>query len=343
MTSVLPGRCRRPRSLALVVAACVGLGTAACTGAADPSPSPSASSPTSTPTPTPTPTPSPSASALPAERVVAVKIENTPAAYPRVGHARAAVIYIEPVEAGLTRLLGIFIGDLPKEVGPVRSARESDVDLLANWGKGIPFAFSGASSFTNRVLATGSQKNLPHGSAPGYWRAKGRSAPHNLMVDLNQIAKAAGRDVIAQDVGLHFGEAIAGGKAATTAVASWPSAKVTAVYDAAAGVYRLTIDGRKEVDASTGKPLGPPTIIVQHVISKPSGNRDFLGNVTPIETLTGKGKATFLRNGKVWTGTWARSAAGTPTRFAVGTQEFLAAPGQVWVFLLPTTRQLTVS
>lgn len=340
MTSALPGLHRRSRWLALAAGCCLALATAACSGGADPSPSPSLSSPTSTPTPTPTP--SPSASALPAERVVAVKIENTPAAYPRVGHAKAAVIYVEPVEGGLTRLLGVFIGNLPKVVGPVRSARESDVDLLANYGKGIPFAFSGASAFTNRVLATGSQKNLPHGSAPGYWRAKGRSAPHNLMVDLNQIAKAGGRAVIARDVGLHFGEAIAGGKAATKAVASWASAKVTAVYDAAAGGYRLTIDGRKEIDASTEKPLGPPTIIVQHVISQPSGNRDVLGNVTPIETLTGKGKATFLRDGKVWTGTWSRATAASPTRFAVGTQEFLAAPGQVWVFLLPTTRQLTV-
>ena len=340
MTSVLPGSHRRPRPLALVVAACVVVGSAACTGGADSTPSPSSSSPSSTPTPTPTPTPSPSA--LPAERVVAVKIENTPAAHPRAGHTAADVIYVEPVEAGLTRLLAIFIGDLPKEVGPVRSARETDVDLLANYGKGVPFAFSGASSFTNRVLARGSQKNLPHGSVPGYWRVRGRSAPHNLMVDLHRIAKAAGKDVIAQDVGVHFGEALAGGTAATKAVASWPSAKITATYDAGAGGYRLVLDGRKEIDALTGKPIAPPTIIVQHVISKPSGNRDFLGNVTPIETLTGKGKATFLRDGEVWTGTWSRATAASPTRFAVGTQEFLAAPGQVWVFLLPTTRQLTV-
>ncbi len=324
---------------ALVTVGTMALGLAACSSDSEPSPTPS---PTATSaSPTPTPTPSPSAVPLPAKPVIAVKIENTRAAYPRVGHAGADVIYVEPVEAGLTRLLAMFISTKPEKVGPVRSARESDVALIAAYGSGIPFVFSGASAYTNRILARGPQKNLPHGSVGGYWREPGRAAPHNLMANLKTLMQKAGKPVIAKDTGLHFGEAPTGGKAATSILASWPSAKVGAAYSASRG-YALTLDGSKEIDAGTGKALSPRTIIVQHVIQKASGNRDVLGNVTPTEVLIGTGKATFFRDGKVWTGTWTRKSQAGPTAYRIGTQEFLAAEGQVWVLLLPNGRPLTV-
>ena len=57
--------------------------------------------------------------------VLAVKIDNTSPARPRIGVDAADIVYVEPVEAGLTRLLAIYASTLPPEVGPVRSARES--------------------------------------------------------------------------------------------------------------------------------------------------------------------------------------------------------------------------
>ncbi len=86
----------------------------------------------------------------------------------------------------------------------------------------------------------------------------------------------------------------------------------------------------------------PRTVIVQHVVTKNSRNRDVLGNPTPIETVTGSGKATFFRDGKVWRGTWTRRNAASPTVYRVGSKEFLLAPGQVWIMLLPTSAPLTV-
>ena len=329
------------RSLpALVTAGVIVLGLAACSGDSAPSPSPSVSSSSASPTPTPTPTPV--AVGLPRKPVIAVKIENTVAAYPRVGHSTADVIYVEPVEAGLTRMLAMFISTKPKKVGPIRSARETDVTLIRSYGDGIPFVFSGASAYTNGILAAGPQKNLPHGSVGGYWREPGRYAPHNLMADLTTLMSKAGKEVIAKDTGLHFGEAPSGGKPVKSATASWPSAKVSAAYSSSGG-YALSLDGKKEIDEATGKALAPKTIIVMNVIQKSSGNRDVLGNVTPTEVLLGNGKATFLRDGKVWTGTWSRASAGAPTVYKVGSKEFLAAEGQVWILLLPNGRPLTLT
>ena len=114
---------------------------------------------TSAPTPSTTTTrrpltPTPTVSPLMGGPVLAVKIDNTPSARPRIGLNKADIVYVEPVEGGLTRLLAVFSSRMPPEVGPVRSARESDVDLLANYGR-VALAYSGGSAYTVRVLAKG--------------------------------------------------------------------------------------------------------------------------------------------------------------------------------------------
>src|SRR5436190_6287731 len=122
-------------SSAVSVSVGVALGLAAC---AAPTPSVSATTaPLSTSTSvsaapgTSSAAPSTAALArLPSGAVLAVKIDNTAASRPRIGIDKAAVVYVEPVEGGLTRLLAVFstgAGALPGEVGPIRSARESDV------------------------------------------------------------------------------------------------------------------------------------------------------------------------------------------------------------------------
>jgi hypothetical protein len=62
--------------------------------------------------------------------LLAVKIDDTNAAHPQVGLDSADVIYIEQVEGGLTRLAAIFTDKVPALIGPVRSARISDIEIL---------------------------------------------------------------------------------------------------------------------------------------------------------------------------------------------------------------------
>ena len=78
--------------------------------------------------------------------VLAVKIDDTPPAHPQIGLEHADVVYIEQVEGGLTRLATIFSQypeSVPEKIGPVRSARISDLEILSQYGK-VGFAFSGA-------------------------------------------------------------------------------------------------------------------------------------------------------------------------------------------------------
>src|SRR5215831_2268018 len=78
-------------------------------------------------------------------RVLAVKIDNIVHARPQTGLDHADIVYVLPVEGGLSRFLAIFSSGYPPVVGPVRSAREDDLELLRQFGRPA-FAYSGATA-----------------------------------------------------------------------------------------------------------------------------------------------------------------------------------------------------
>jgi len=75
--------------------------------------------------------------------VLAVKIDNLAPARPQTGLTGADIVYVLPVEGGLSRFLAVFSSHSPPVIGPVRSAREDDLELLRQFGRPA-FAYSGA-------------------------------------------------------------------------------------------------------------------------------------------------------------------------------------------------------
>src|ERR1700676_3560871 len=74
-----------------------------------------------------------------------IKMDNTPQAHPQYGVNEADVVYEEIVEGGITRLAAISNSNLPTKVGPVRSVRRTDREIVFPIG-GI-FAFSGGAQY----------------------------------------------------------------------------------------------------------------------------------------------------------------------------------------------------
>jgi hypothetical protein len=315
--------------------------TAACSAdqqsASTTTPTPTTSTPTVTPTPTPT-GPAP----LVGGPVLAVKIDNTSAARPRIGLDAADVVYVEPVEGGLTRLLAIFSRTQAPEVGPVRSGRESDVALVANYGK-VALAFSGSSSYTKRILDQGQQVNLSFDqSQRGYRRDPSRPAPYNVIGSPKELLARAGGSVPPADIGFRYGPVAAGGAAATSVAARWPSSRVTLVWNATRKQYLVTTDGRPDVSPK-GRQYGASTVVVQYVSTHKSGNRDVNGQPTPVVDLVGKGPVTVLRDGLSWQGTWSRRTATAPTLFvAAGASLTFSPTGTVWVLLVAPGQSVTL-
>ena len=67
--------------------------------------------------------------------VLAVKIDNIVNARPQTGLGQADIVYVLPVEGGLSRFCAIFSSHVPPVVEPVRSARDDDLQLIRQLGR----------------------------------------------------------------------------------------------------------------------------------------------------------------------------------------------------------------
>ena len=120
-----------------------------------------------------------------------IKMDNTPAAHPQFGLQEADVVYEEVVEGQITRLAAIFNSHLPTEVGPVRSVRRTDRQIVFPIG-GL-FAFSGGAQYAVSSIETAPVKLLQESDAGGaMFRDLRRPPPHNLLANAALLMKFNG-------------------------------------------------------------------------------------------------------------------------------------------------------
>jgi hypothetical protein len=275
--------------------------------------------------------------------VYAVKIDNTTRAHPQVGLTKADVVYIEQVEGGVTRLAAIFSSEYPKLVGPVRSARITDVDLLRQYGT-VGLMYSGSQTpLLPKLLAAPLKLVSFDANRTGYTRQRGRPMPYDVIGTFATLRKRAGKVSTPHAVGYTFGDVpTAGGTPATNVSIRFPFARVGARWSASEKRYLLSMDGLKDMSVEAGQ-LGPTTLVVQYVTLRPSPYHDVNGANTPLTETVGKGKALFFRDGQQFQGTWSRAKASLPTAYAFADgSPAVFAPGQVWIALLGKGRPVTV-
>jgi len=326
----------------LALAACSGGGNAP-TGTASLPSTPAANSPSTSPTPVPEARSLLSGRlGMKDHRVLVVKMDNTPEANPHSGITQADVVYLEEVEGGLSRYAVVYSTLFPKIVGPVRSARITDIELLRQYGK-VAFAYSGAQP---RMLPVLAQADLYDVSADqgskGYFRDYSRPAPYNMFGVPKELFQRAPQAVHAHDVGFRFSTTVpAGGVVAHRVSARYPSTKVTVTWSPSQGRWLAAMNGQPAM-ATEGGQLGGTTVIIQYVEVTPSPYHDVLGHNTTMSHTVGIGRALILRNGRAWAATWSRPTPESGTRWLVGGQDFPLAPGQVWVLLINRIRPATI-
>ncbi|WP_324790379.1 DUF3048 domain-containing protein [Streptomyces sp. H51] len=274
-------------------------------------------------------TPAPSQDAADGS-VLAVKIDNAPAARPHTGLDSADIVYAEQVEGGLSRLVAVYASRLPKVVGPVRSARESDLELLGQFDDPL-LAFSGAQ---HRLLPLIDKAPLtpktPDDAPNAYFRGTGRAAPHNLYLRPGRLLSAAPGPG-ALTTGFRYGAAPEGGRPESSRTVRFPAARFTFTWSASRHRWLVSMDGTPAV-TTAGERVAPATVVVQYVKVRPSAFRDVLGNNTPYTETVGSGKARVLRDGRVYDVDWTRERPGDGTRFTAADGSRVSfARGQVWV------------
>ena len=270
--------------------------------------------------------------------ILVVKIDDTPAAHPQAGLEDADVVYIEQVEGGLTRLAAVFSSRIPDVVGPVRSARISDIELLEQFGR-VAFAYSGAQSKLLPVIAQANLENLgaQRQGRDIYANDPARIAPTAMMLQaktlMDKVAAQGSPIANSKNTGWSFGDVSETGTAISAVKVSWPASSYDVTWSEVELRWLLSQRGLPDLAAS-GIHLGPTTFLIQFVSITPSEYFDKVGGVTPFSATVGNGKGFVLRDGLAIEALWNRPTAQSGTSWTLPSgEEILFAPGQVWVAL----------
>jgi hypothetical protein len=268
-------------------------------------------------------------------RVLAVKIDNIVSARPQTGLQSADLMYVIPVEGGLTRFMAVYSSRLPKVIGPVRSTREEDLNILRQFGKPA-LAYSGAAPHLLPFIHRSRLYDLYAGIAGGYYRVGFRVAPENLYADPRTLLREAPHASKARDIGFRFGTLPLGGRAMRSYTVRYPATTISFRWSARAKRWLLWMDGAPG-QAAEGGHLGGPTVIIQYTKITTSRFLEY-GGRPPYAASVGGGRAVILRNGRAFTVHWSRKNANGGTTFTLPNgKRMLFAPGQVWVVFAPSS------
>jgi hypothetical protein len=276
--------------------------------------------------------------------IVVIKVDNaTTARRYQKGLGHAAIVYQELVESGQTRFAAVYDNAYDGEVGPIRSVRETDLELLPQYGR-VAVAFSGGNSgikgqFRGAVasgkLLDASYDVLPH----DYRLAERRVDARNFYSTPAKLAASA-NGATPTDIGLRFGPiAPTAGKPAASAIIRFSDMMVVQVrYNASTGQWAVYQDGRVMPGVS------PSNIIVQSVPIKRGRYVDVLGAASPYATTIGRGNALIFRDGRFVHATWKRASVKGGTHYVDDKgRDIPLKPGATWVMLQPKTRSAVVS
>ena len=324
------------RTLALGLAA-VALATAGCTqDRREPiDPAPQSSTPAQGPWPLTGLPGYPDASEA---QIVTVKVDNTSSGQPQAGIGKADLVVQEMVEGGVTRLAAMYQSTYPKNVGPVRSMRTSDIGIVLPTG-GTLASSGGEQSTIAAIQAAGIPISVE--GDPGFSRATDRRAPYNLMLDLKALEATLppGRP---PGPFLPFGElpTDVASKPAGSVTLSWPAATSRFTYDAQTGLW--TLDGSSDPGAYSFTNVLALMLPVEF-----GGGRDASGTLIPTMVTEGSGRAMLATGGQFIEGQWQKLSASAPWTFTYepkvdATSSADPSPvtlqipvGRTWLGLLP--------
>jgi hypothetical protein len=276
--------------------------------------------------------------------VVVIKVDNASTARPfQRGISHAVVVYQELVESGLTRFAAVYDGSWNGEVGPIRSARETDIALLAQYGR-ITLAFSGANHGVMHTVLAAAHKNMlidaSHENFPRLYREGPRRKDSYNFYAKPTTFRMTRPGVGAKNIGFSFAplRKTAGRSAKAATIRFSQRSTVVIRYNKRTGRYAVYQDGHLMPG------VAPANIIVQRVRIKGSRYVDVLGSPTPYTVTTGRGSAVLMRDGRLVTATWRRLTVKTGTRFLDDKgRDVPMKPGPTWILLQPKGQPFTWS
>ncbi len=328
----------RHAALTLSVLTATALALTACGGRPSPSP------------PTPTPTPQKVEGSQPvthywpltglkvpshetAKRhhpVLVAKMDNTVSSRPQVGLRQADMVVEELVEGGLTRLAVFYYTHVPRKVGPIRSMRASDIDVVSPVHASM--VTSGAAGPTIARIKRAHIRFYGQ-FAKGMYRSTHRAMPYNLFVHLRRVAAVARRKLTAPPDYLAWGSAkeLPQGRKVT---------KIRALFSAIHTTEWIFRHGRyhnTDSNAPARDQFPATNVLVLRVREGDAGYLDPAGNHVPETLLRGSGNALLFHHGRMVAATWHKGKA-PASRIKLTTrkgQKLEVPAGHTWIELVP--------
>jgi hypothetical protein len=259
-----------------------------------------------------------------------VKIDNVDAK-PQAGLNQADIVFEEVVEGRATRFAAVFHSEGANPVGPIRSGRTQDVDLLSGLNHPL-FAWSGGNPGVTAAIENSDFVPLTHGSAGGYFRSGDRGAPHNLSNTTDalwaQATREAGRPrplfryVLPREK--------VNGRLASSLDVQVGHNHVRWEWSPQCKCYLRFENG--SAHHATDAQVTADNVVVLETGYRPS----YVDARSPEAITVGEGKAYVMSDGRIQFGRWQRKVNTDPVRIFVGrrTHRLMEiAPGRTWVEL----------
>ena len=310
----------------------------------------SAGSPKASSTPTPTPVQYETAPLTGVQYVagtndflagpsVACKIDNLDVARPQQGLNSTDMVFDEMVEGGLTRFVAVFHSQLPTNIGPVRSIRPMDPDIISPFG-GIVCYSGGQLKFVNMMRATrvfNANETEEQGKGT-FSRTADREAPHNVIVNVQKL-QSAHTDLSAPQPVFKFATtadqatAALQGTVATSLKVYYPAALAQWTPSSDGKLWQRTQDGKPLTDKLDGSRIHATNVVVLDVAVD---HRTY--GYVPKTLMNSSGTGWVFTGGKYVTVNWHKTDQNSPIVLTMADgSDVLLAPGNTWVELKPRT------
>jgi peptidoglycan hydrolase CwlO-like protein len=256
--------------------------------------------------------------------VYAVVIDNLESARPHHGINEANVVYEYEVEGGITRYLALF-SSFPSKVGPIRSARLHSAALALE--NDTSYIHAGGGVDVLRLMRNFGVRSVNEmvWDGEGFFRDRGRRAPHNLFVNLAEL----GVETKSEQFIMRPAYLSRRGTAINNITIQFNNRHIVSyTYDPQKEAYRKMINGERARDAE-GRQINARNVIIAYVPYE----IDLL--LRPTAELVGEGEIDFYSMGQHFKGIWRKDDLHLPTRFYfLDGEEIERVYGQTWIHLM---------
>ena len=275
------------------------------------------------------------ADGIPNRPALAVKMPNNRKAMPQTGLNEADIVFEQIINDGVTRFVAVFHSQGSDPVGPIRSGRAQDVDILTNLDSPL-FAWSGGNDGVTGVVNNSSLVSLNYvrGFADAYYRRDGRGgAPHNLFSSTDALWSFTPGDFALppQVFAYMLPDETAVGDPASIIEIDLDSIGVRWDYDSSSGQYLRSQYGEPHMSELSGQ-VSADNVVVLFV----DYQRSPFDWKSPEAQTIGKGQALIFTDGVARAGVWQRTS--NADMWNLYTDETLSEPiglsdGRTWVEL----------